>query len=99
MPCACPLPFPDVSRVRLPGRLTAWGASWSHTGLRTRYGRFTSRRPRVAWPREDRVSQAAEMQRRTAASPEVGPRDAARLIGRTGAVDAVGLEARAASLA
>jgi deoxyribose-phosphate aldolase len=44
------------------------------------------------------VSQAAEIQPSTAGRPEITAREAGRLIARAAAVDAVGLEARAASL-
>jgi deoxyribose-phosphate aldolase len=45
------------------------------------------------------VSQAAEISRRGAAEPVATPREAARIVARAAAVDAVGLEARAAALA
>ena len=47
----------------------------------------------------DGVSQAAEITPRTPVSPTASAAEAARIVGRTTAVDAVGLEGRAASLA
>src|SRR5881296_3770308 len=55
----------------------------------------------MAFPAEEapRMSQAAEIERRHPTSVRFTAKEAARLVARTAAVDAVGLEERAASLA
>jgi deoxyribose-phosphate aldolase len=54
---------------------------------------------RIVPDQERRVSQAAEIERSVPAAPVASPAEASRLVGRAPAVDAVGLEGRAASLA